>query len=385
MAALLSKKGEERLAQHPDDLAAVEVLTGVLLEKVKPKQQDWFLAATSPHAKLGAVYLALDDPKRAATFLTKATSANPNLPPADWLVLALAHARLGETAQLRKVCGKVTELLTPTGADAALRPLLREVLIALGFDSPEAKALLAAAAGKPPAALNEAIQQNPDKAEGYRNRADWFAERGLWKEASADLTEAYRREPDTLYGMRLGILLIQIGEIDRYRAHCRVMLERWASTTKHNEADMTLKMIVLLPDFQGDAKQLARLAQVAASSGRNVDWFEWNIVAKALHQYRTGKYADAVATCRESRSLAPKSKGDVQNLTSLDLAIEAMALKRSGDEAGAKRALAEAKSIVESNVPGIDGGSWSYDWLTAHMLYREAEGLIAGKKAEQPK
>jgi len=150
----------------------------------------------------------------------------------------------------------------------------------------------------------------------------------------------------------------------------------------NGEADQTLKMIVLPPDFKADAKQLARLAEVAVSGDRNVDWFEYWIFAKGLHDYRTGKYADALATSRESRLRAPKSKGDPQVLTSVTLALEAMALHRSGDEAGAKRVLAEAKSNVEVHVPG---GDWSYDWLFAHMLYREAEGLIAGKKAEQPK
>jgi formylglycine-generating enzyme required for sulfatase activity/tetratricopeptide (TPR) repeat protein len=348
-------------------------------------QCDWFLAATSPHARLGAAYLAVDDARQAANFLTKATTANPKSPAADYLVLALAHARLKETAQLRNVCGKVTELLAPTGADAGLRPLLREVLIALGPSSPEATALLTAAAGQPPAALSEAIQRNPDKADGYRNRASWFADRGLWKESIEDLAEAFRLESNTLTGMRIGILLLQTGEIDRYRAHCRVMLERWASTENNGEADQTLKMIVLLPDFKADAKPLARLAEVAVSGDKKVDWFEWWMLAKGLHDYRTGKYVDALATCRESRRRALNGKGDAQALTSLNLAIEAMALHHSGDEAGAKRALAEAKSNVEVLVPGIDSGGWSYDWLTAHMLYREAEGLIARKKAEQPK
>jgi len=121
------------------------------------------------------------------------------------------------------------------------------------------------------------------------------------------------------------------------------------------------------------------------SGDKKADWFDWFLLAKGWHDYRTGKYADALATCRESRRRAPKSKGDPQVLTSLNLAIEAMALHRSGDAAGAKRALAEAKSNVEVHVPGIDGGGSSHDWLTAHMLYREAEGLIAGKKAELPK
>jgi tetratricopeptide (TPR) repeat protein len=342
------------------------------------------LKLTDPHARLGAAYLALDDARRAATFLKKATTANPNSSAADWLVLAVAHARLKETEQARKVCSKVAELLKSSDADA-LRPLLRELLLTLGPTSPESTALFAAAAGKPPAALNEAIQQNPSKAEGYRNRANWFIDHGLWKEAIADLVEVFRLEPDTYNGMRLGILLLYTGEIDRYRTHCQTMLKRWAATEINNEADQTLKTFLLLPDVKGDAKQLARLAGVAVSGNKNVDWFEWFMVARGLHDYRTGKYADALATCRESRRRAPKSRGDAQALASIDLAIEAMALDRSGDEAGAKRTLAEAKSIVEANVPGIDGSGWTHDLLTAHLLYREAEGLIAATKTKMPK
>jgi tetratricopeptide (TPR) repeat protein len=361
-------------------------------EKIIAQQCDWFWAATSPQAQLGAAYLALNDARRAAKFLTKATTANPKSPASDWLVLALAHARLKQTAQARKACGKAAALLKPTGADAALRPLLRGALTALGPNSREATALLAAAAGQPPAALNDAIRQNPNKAEGYRNRAEWFADRGLWKESSADLAEAFRLEPNTLTGMRLGIVLIQTGEIDRYRAHCQTMLKRWAATEQNGEADQTLKMIVLLPagrHFKADAKQvaqLARLARVAASGDKKVDWFEWYMVAKGLYDYRTGRYQGALATCRESRSRAAKTKGDAQALMSLNLAIEAMALHCLGKKAGAKRTLAESKAFVEALMPGIDdSGGWSYDWLTAHMLYREAEGLIAGKKAGQPK
>ena len=162
------------------------------------------------------------------------------------------------------------------------------------------------------------------------------------------------------------------------------MLERWASTEKNSEAEQTLKMIVFLPDFKADAKQLARLAEIAVSGDKNMAWFEWYLFAKGLHDYRTGKYADALATCRESRRRAPESKFDPHTLETLNLTIEAMALHRSGDEAGAKRALAEAKSNIDVYVLPI-GGGWTHDWLSAHILYHEAEGFIAGKKSEPPK
>jgi tetratricopeptide (TPR) repeat protein len=344
---------------------------------------EWF-AALAPHARVGAAYLALGDIPRAADFLKKATSTNPMSPAADWLVLALAHARLKDTDEARKACGKAAELLKSAGVEDALRPLVREVVIAVGSRSSEAAALIAAAAGRAPLALNEAIRQNPDTPEAYRKRAAWFVDRGLWQEGSADLAEALRLEPNSLTGMRLGILLVQSGEIDRYRAHCRTMLERWASTRDNNEAVHTLKTIVLLPDFKADRAQLARLAEVAVSIDQTVPLYPWRLHAKGLLAYRTGKYVEAVTLCRESRRRAPESAWGRQALVGMDLAVEAMALHRSGDEAGARRALAEAKSIVEAHVPGIDVTDSPLDWLYAHILYREAEALMAGNKVDQP-
>ena len=185
--------------------------------------------------------------------------------------------------------------------------------------------------------------------------------------------------------MRLGILLVHTGEIDRYRLHCQGMLERWASTEKNAEADQTLKTILLLPGFKGDAKQLAHLAEVAVSGDKNVDWFRMvharQGIARLPHRQvrrRPGHLPRKPASCSEkpgrsqdSGELEPGHRGDGPP-----------PVRGRGRR---KRALAEAKSNVEVFVPGIDGGGWSCDWLTARILYREAEGLIAGKKAEQPK
>jgi WD40 repeat protein/tetratricopeptide (TPR) repeat protein len=236
------------------------------------------------------------------------------------------------------------------------------------------------AQAEPPAVLNEAIQKNPDKADGYRKRGEWFGERGRWKEAAADFAAVFRLEPSTYDGMRLGMLLLQIGDINGYRQHCQVMLKRWATTEKNPEADMTLKTIMFLPDYKADAKQLARLAQVAVSGDKNVAWYEWHQIAKGLHDYRTGKYDDALATCRDSRRHASTTKGDPDALRVLNLAIEAMAFYAKGDAGEARRTLDQAKSVLKDHVPGIDGGAGWPDRLAAHILYREAEALIRTKK-----
>src|SRR5262249_17037391 len=150
--------------------------------------------------------LALGDAKQAMDFLTKATAANPKLQPADWLVLALAHAKLNDLDQAKKACAKAAELLKPAGADAALLPLLREVALSLGTSEPTVQELISVAAAEPPALLNEAIAQNPGKADGYRIRGDWFGARGRLQEALADFAAEFRAEPSPYSGLRVGIL-----------------------------------------------------------------------------------------------------------------------------------------------------------------------------------
>jgi tetratricopeptide (TPR) repeat protein len=275
--------------------------------------------------------------------------------------------------QARKACSMAAELLKPTGADASLRPLLREAVLTIGADCTAARELIAAAAGEPPAGLGEAIAQNPDKADGYRNRGNWYADRARWKEAIADYGEVFRTDPNSLDALRLGILLAYHGDKGRYREHCQAMLARWSSTQSNSEADQTLKAIILMPNARADAKQLARLATVAVSGDEKQSFYEWFLFGKGLHDFRTGKYADALAASRASRQ-----RSGADELRALNLVLEALA--QEGAAENARRTLSEAKAMLDRHVPGIDG--FSADWLFAHILYREAEGLIASKKSE---
>jgi tetratricopeptide (TPR) repeat protein len=272
---------------------------------------------------------------------------------------------------------KAAELLKPAGADPALRPLLREAVLAFGIGSSEAIELIAAAAGEPPAALNDAVTQNPGNAKGHRDRGNWYAGRGLWKKAADDFAEAFRLEPSAYEAMQLGILLVQLEDLVGYREHCRAMLARWGSTENNTEADLTAKTCLIHRDSMTDGKQLVRLAEVVVSGDEKQPWFEWFLFAKGLHAYRTGKHAEALAGCRESRRRAPETKANPQALTALNLVVEAMALQRSGDEGGAQRTLTEAKALLDLHVPGIDSDRWWHDWLAANLLYREAVALLA--------
>jgi WD40 repeat protein/tetratricopeptide (TPR) repeat protein/energy-coupling factor transporter ATP-binding protein EcfA2 len=239
-------------------------------------------------------------------------------------------------------------------------------------------------------ALTRVIQNQPDRAAGYLARGDWYGGRGLWRKAADDFHAAYRLQPDaqeTMTGMQLGFLLAHLGEAGRYRDHCKDLLERSDKTSKNEVAEWTLKTRSLLgPDPVGDPDRLARLAEVAVSGDPTDRWYGWKLFSKGLYEYRAGRIADAVTTCRKAPNKAKNGEGEA-SISAAAFAVLAMALHRSGDAWGARRSLAEGKKLTDGKVlvfHGSVGDEW-HDWLAAQFLYREAEGLIAGKKSEQPK
>jgi len=160
------------------------------------------------------------------------------------------------------------------------------------------------------------------------------------------------------------------------------MLARWAETTKNPEADQTVKACLLRADSRVDPDRLAKLVQVAVSGDENQPLIEWFLLAKGLHAYRTGRFADALMACRESRRRTGQVRDACQAITAVDLAIEAMALRGHGDAAAAQRSLAEARQLIDQKFPVLDADGWWYDLLAAHVLYREAEALVDGHKDE---
>jgi WD40 repeat protein len=371
---------DKQLDNSQDGRAAVQ-------QQMKQWQQDRDLEGLRDPAALAK----LPPEDRAACerlWLHVASSANPN-PAARWLMRALDGRQLGETDQAKKACRKAAEMLKQSGADAALQPLLRQTVLALGPVSAEAQELIAAAVGDPPATLNQAIQQHPDKAEGYRARGNWYGDHGRWKDAIADFTEVFRLEPAGYEGMQLGILLAYIGDKNRFHEHGQAMLRLWASpktveggqSTANGQADYTLKTLLLLPDFKADPKTIARLAEAVVAGSDTQPFFEWFLFAKGLCDYRTGKYADALAACRASRQRVGATNYGLTLLPVLDLVLEALVLQATGKADEARRKLDEAKPVIESHIPDLQDKREWHDWLSAHLLYREAETLLTVKKA----
>jgi len=345
----------------------------------------------SPRALLGLIQIERGNAQAAVTTLGPAPAGAP-APSADkHLVLALAHKRLGAKDPARLAYRLGVAAIKPAGENASLRDLVRAVLrddlvraVLQEAVTPEPGELLAAAAGSPPLPLTQAIQNQPDQAAGYLARGEWYGRRGAWRKAADDFANAYRLEPGAYNGMRLAILLAGIGEADRYRDHCYALLDRFASTSVNFDAEQTLKACCLLGAGPvGDPARLARLAEVAVSGDPAQAWYEWFLLTKGLYEYRAGRFDAAVAACHASRPRINAGNGNVHALAAAVIAVEAMALHRSGDGSGASRSLAEAKKRIDEKLSVLDGddlGTWWHDRLAAQVLYRDAEAVLAGNK-----
>ena len=250
--------------------------------------------------------------RKVVDILTRSRAANRKSPAADWLMLTVSHGRLGEMDQARAACRKAAELVTPSAAaaDTGLNSLLQKAVRVVGLDRPEAAELLAAAAGEPPEGLTAAIREEPGQAKGYRERGNWYGGHGLWRKAEADLVVAERLQPDTFTSLQLGALLVHLGEMDRYREHCRLMLAHWGNTPSHEVASNTVKACMLLASSPVDADRIARLAQVAVSGENQQPSMEWYLFSNGLHAYRTEKFAEALAACQDSRRRVAKNQNE---------------------------------------------------------------------------
>ena len=284
----------------------------------------------------------------------------------------------GELDEARKACRKAAAAMRPLNGDATIIRFVRMAVKAVGLDCPEANELLVAAAGDPPDGLTAAIRQNPKQARGYEERAEWYGRHGLWKKAADDLAEAVRLEPNSLTFGRVGIALVHLGDIDRYRELCRAMLDRWAETRNNVDAAQTARLCLLRADCGGDPNRIAKLVSAALLNADTQPYLEWRLFNKGLHAYRTGKFAEAVATSRQSRQRgATEGPPDSPVLDAANLVVEAMALHRQGDTAAARQSLGLAKRLIDLGflIVGADDFRW-YKWLMTHILYREAEALI---------
>lgn len=212
-----------------------------------------------------------------------------------------------------------------------------------------------------------------------RARADLRVSRGQFAEAAVDLSRVIEIDADQHEVWHaLAALLVQQGEFNAYREHCRKSLERFSNTTAPITAERIAKDCLILPDSGADLDIVAKMADTAAAAAATNHWASpWFQLVKGLAEHRQGHFATAVEWL--NKTLTKSGNPGVREVEAyMVLAMAHYKLKQTDE---ARTAFARGAEIGLTKLPTLEGGDiggdW-IDWIFAHALMREAKAVIEG-------
>ena len=255
---------------------------------------------------------------------------------------------------------------------------LADMLQRLG-KSAEADQMLAAM-------LKPGAQSASERIAALRTRIDLSGRRGQWKEAAADLGKLLELDPSAVHDhLQLAAVLVETGDLEAYRAHCPKMLSRFTGTNDDaGTLDQTAKACLLVPGTGPDLESASELLDKAVTLGKTNAWFSYLQMDKGLAEYRRAQYASAVDWMRKVIG-QPMSVGRSLPAWQRDTAacsVLAMAQHQLKQAEQARAALVQALELAQTKLPQVGHDNLEQDWvdwLIAHILLREAKGLVNGE------
>jgi Flp pilus assembly protein TadD len=221
------------------------------------------------------------------------------------------------------------------------------------------------------AALKRLPNDPQVRLEAHRNRGYGYLQFSQWKKAAAEFAETGELEPDDVYcGLFSTVAHLAAGEVDAYQRGCAALVGRFEKASDPEVARNVLLACVLREDALPNMARLLPLARAATPP----DDFGPPESGAAL--YRAGKYDEAVR-CFEAAAKTYHPRP-------LAWCFLAMAHHRLGHASEARRALAEAaRWIDEANRRPTDDptasrpawGNW-HEHLECGLLFNEAKNLL---------
>ena len=301
------------------------------------------------------------------------TIARKVLPDGDAFLAVAGHNLLQELIDVRRLseAAAMARDFVP-GNELQMPGLIKEVsgLARQRFyqgRSPEAEEM-----------LGDLVSRAPDNNTILRTRAEYWARCGRWKEAAADfirLTQPKAEPQDPSYGEdqhKLAALLVQSGDLPRYRQLCEWAVTQFGQTRDITTAHLVSKDCLIHPDSGVDLNAVERMADLCVAGG-----ITWGVHAstKALAEHRQGRFA-AAAELADKVLAADRRPGWLAVQTSAILALARHAL---GQSELAQAALTSAQEMANKHLPALESadlGEEFVDVLISHALLREAEALL---------
>jgi serine/threonine protein kinase/Flp pilus assembly protein TadD len=237
------------------------------------------------------------------------------------------------------------------------------------------------------AAFSRAIELRPEHAPAWEGRGVLYASMGLWDLAASDLAQAAAlQEPATANRwLLLTLLRAYVGDIAGYRDACARMLQRLQGTTVNRFGMDMVRASVLLPDSPADAARLVHAAEPIVARDPMIPWYSHALGAA---YYRAGQHEQAIQLLRKSLDIDPN-----WNARALNYPFLAMAYHRLGLQDEARRALADAESVLDqwtqARYEASERGNWVvsqgatdfwpvfwWDWIVCQLTCGEARHVM---------
>jgi serine/threonine protein kinase/Flp pilus assembly protein TadD len=200
----------------------------------------------------------------------------------------------------------------------------------------------------------------------YNAFGEVHARRGQWNEAVTNFELVVKYAPDDHLGyMYLAPLLLQVGDLDGYKALRAQILKQFGDTTDPRIAERMTKTSLILPASDEEMKIIAKIADAAAGDASD----GYNLFAKGFAEYRLGHYESALKLLRKANpmDIGPYSRTE-------DCLVMAMARSRLGRVEDSTESFKDAADEFKSRIAGkggLNSDDW-FDWISIHILAREA-------------
>jgi tetratricopeptide (TPR) repeat protein len=236
------------------------------------------------------------------------------------------------------------------------------------------------------AILNSDTSSVSERILALRNRIDLSGRRGKWKEAAADLARLVELDQSSVHDhLQLAALLVETGDLEAYRVHCRKTLSRFTGTNDDaGVLDQAAKACLLVRDSVPELERAFQVVGQAVTVGKDHAWFSFLQMDHGLAQYRRGQHASAVDLMRQVIG-QPMNVGRPGAVWERDVAaysVLAMAHHQLRQADEARVALARASELAQTKLPQLGREDLEQDWvdwLIAHILLREAKALVDGE------
>jgi eukaryotic-like serine/threonine-protein kinase len=198
-----------------------------------------------------------------------------------------------------------------------------------------------------------------------------------WRQAVTNYSKVVSVLPDNAGAYHyLAPLLVQIGDVEKYRRLCSEIISRFGATNNPVIAERSAKDCLILPPAESDLPAIAKMTDAAIAAGSDHRFWAHFQFVKGFAEYRQAHFSSAAEWLQKMVG----QSGDMYRTVQAHMVL-AMTQQKLNQPEAARATLASGIDLANRRFPKSGQGSldeqWN-DWIIAHALIREARALIEG-------